>query len=155
MIFPRTVIGRVAIYVIALLAVIWLLRGWERLMPAERMAVLEVRQAERWKGLTARTGEKMLIICVRIRMDGERLERWGPVLFRLEDEDGRWYRPLDDSPLLSTLPRREPAGPVEGELLFRVPAAARARSLSFLPEGWEHADSADHQSEDIGPQGGS
>jgi len=154
MIFSRGIAGRVAVYVTALTVVIWLLRVWPGRQPAGRMTVLEVRQAERWEDLAARPGEKLFIVGVRMRLNGQKLERWGPALFRLEDEDGRRYRPVSDSPLLKDSPYGEPAGSVEGQLLFRVPATASGRSLSFLPEGWDHADSADHQSEDIGPQGG-
>jgi hypothetical protein len=151
MIFPRGIAGRVAVYVTALVVVVWLMRVWQGRQPAGRMTVLEVRQAERWQDLTARPGEKLLIVGVRMRLNGQNPDRWEPALFRLEDEDGRRYRPVGDSPLLQNSPYEEPAGSVEGLLLFRVPATATGRSLSFLPEGREHADSADHQSEDTGP----
>ena len=91
------------------------------------------------------------IVRVQLDIDPDDLELWGPDLFRLEDEARRRYLPLDDSPFLKNSPLAEPARPVEGILVFRVPVSARGQSLSFLPEGWDHADSTDHQSEDIGP----
>jgi len=150
----RAIIGRVAIYLIALLTVIWLLRGWDRLLPADRMTVIEMHRAARWETRTAGPGDIFLIVRVRIEIDPDKLERWEPSLFCLEDGAGRRYRPLDDSPLLKRLPFTEPARPVEGILLFQIPESVQGRSLSFLPEGWDHADSADHQSEDIGPERG-
>jgi len=149
--FPRAVIGRVAVYLAALLVVIWLLRGWDRLGPSNRMVVIEMRQADRWAAQPAGPAKKFIIVRIQLYIDTGDLERWGPALFRLEDEAGRPYRPLDDSPLLKNLPGTETAWPVEGVLVFRVPASVRGKSLSFLPEGWDHADSADHQSEDTGP----
>jgi hypothetical protein len=152
--FPRAVIGRIVVYLAALLVVIWLLRAGDRPGPSSRMAVVEVHQTDRWEGRSAGRGEKFLIVQVRLEIDSLDLRSWGPGLFRLEDEAGRRYRPVGDSPLLKHRPFPEPAEPVEGILLFRVPASVRGRSLSFLPEGWDHADSRDHQSEDIGPCGG-
>jgi hypothetical protein len=152
--FPRAVIVRVAVYLMALLVVIWLLRTWDRPGPSDRMTVIEVHQADRWETQLAGPREKYLIVRVQLETDPGDLQHWGPDLFRLEDEAGRRYRPLDDSPLLKNLPHDEAARPVVGDLLFRMPASARGRSLSLLPEGWDHADSTDHQSEDIGPQSG-
>jgi|GEM_PF-2440667 len=147
----RAVIARVAVYLTALLVVIWLLRGWEGLLPTDRMTVIEVHQADRWSQRTAGPEEKFLFVRVQMRIDPDDLEHWQPAMFRLEDEAGRPYRPLDDSPLLKNSPGTEPDRPVEGVLVFRVPASVRGQSLSFLPEGWDHADSADYQSENTGP----
>ena len=148
--FSRGIIVRVAVYLTALVVVIWLLRVWEGPGPSGRLEVIEVRQADRWETRPAGSEKKFLIVRIRLEIDPDDLEHWGPDLFCLEDEAGRTYRPADISPLLKNSPDTGQAGPAEGILLFRVPASARGRSLSFLPEGWDHADCADHQSEDIG-----
>jgi hypothetical protein len=147
----RAIIARVAVYLAALLVVIWLLRERDALLPLGDLTVSEVRQTEGWRSLRAGPAEKLLIVKVRIPKG---VGRWKPAMFRLEDEEGRSYRPIDDSPSFRSPQVLEPTGPVEGILIFRLPATTQGKSLSMIPEGWDEADSTDHQREDTGQKGG-
>jgi hypothetical protein len=162
-VFQRATVARIAVYVVALLVVILLLRERRALLPAGDLAVIDVHQAKRWGTVRAGPAEKLLIITVRIEI-GEELVGQGrigpeehigalsPVMFRLQDQTGRQYRPIEDSPFFKVPAAAERSEPIQGTLIFRLPPEAQGRRLSFLPEDWEHGDSANHQSEDIGPE---
>jgi len=146
--FSRATIVRIAVYLTALLVVIWLLREGDTFLPSGDMTVTGVHRSERWGSLRAKPGEQLVMVTIRFETLPDGIERWSPGLFRLEDEAGRFHRPLDDSPLLAEYHNGESAGPVGGLLIFRLPAASRGRSLLFFPEDRGDADSTDHQSED-------
>ncbi len=152
--FSRATIIRIAVYLTALLVVIWLLRERNTFLPAGDMTVTGVHRAERWGNRRAGPGEQLVMVTVRFETVPDGIERWSPGLFRLEDEAGRLYRPLEDSPLLAEYLDGESADPVGGLLVFRLPAAGRVRSLLFFPEDSSDADFTDHQSEDTRSKSG-
>lgn len=149
----RRSLVRVVVYLVALAVVVILFRQRHVFTPSYDLQVVQVREADQLGSLAAQKGQKLVVVEVRLTASSGISGRLKPSHFALRDSQGREHRPDPLSPLLSqTFPGGQ-VQEIEGTLVFRLPREVVSESLSFHAEVEE--DAGDHQSEDIGPKGGS
>ena len=148
----RRGLTRAGIYLIALVVVVLLLQHRSALIPAHRLTVTEVREAEEFGSILPGQGEKLVAVGVELVADAEILSGLKPAFFALLDAQEGRYHPDPLSPLFLEEIPGEKNGVVKGVLVFRLNREIEAKSLSFDPEVVDHAPN--HQPEDPGPESG-
>lgn len=147
----RTVV-RVAIYSLALMMVLVLLRYRRALIPEYGLQVQGVRETYELGPMLAGEGQKLVVVEVTLilRPGAPRLLR--PASFALVDTQGQEYQPEPLSPLFSDALLCGQDQLLEGALVFRLPQERTGQNLSFHPE--VNGDASDPESKDTGSEGG-